>query len=135
VVRDEFDANTLDENGDTEQHVEKDDETSRSENDEENMQPSVDTTPDAPVGPDGEGIEANVPSLAVTLCDVPTSSCIDWNSYYINEELMSLKLKYINLQDYPNHKDISHIGSAVYDSVVVDDEWNPRIREEVIKKG
>jgi hypothetical protein len=44
-------------------------------------------------------------------------------------------LKHINLQDYPNHKDISHIGSVVCDSVVVDDEGNLRVREEVIKKG
>jgi hypothetical protein len=41
------------------------------------MQPSVDTAPDAPIGPGGEGNEANVPSSAVTLCDVPTSSHID----------------------------------------------------------
>jgi hypothetical protein len=44
-------------------------------------------------------------------------------------------LKHINLQDYPNHKDISHIGSVVCDSVVVDDEGNLRVREEVIKEG
>jgi hypothetical protein len=48
---------------------------------------------------------------------------------------MALKLKHINLQDYPNHKDISHIGSALCESAVVDDEGNPRVREEVIKKG
>jgi hypothetical protein len=41
------------------------------------MQPSVGTTPDAPIGLGGEGNEANVPSSAVTLCDVPTSSRID----------------------------------------------------------
>jgi hypothetical protein len=35
VVTDEFDANTFDENVDTEQHVEEDDETARSESDEE----------------------------------------------------------------------------------------------------
>jgi hypothetical protein len=46
-----------------------------------------------------------------------------------------LKLKHIRLQDYPNHKDISYIGSAIRDSEVVDDEGNPRIQEEVIKKG
>jgi hypothetical protein len=44
-------------------------------------------------------------------------------------------LKLINLQDYPNQKDISHIGSVVCDSAVVDDEGNPRVREEVKKKG
>jgi hypothetical protein len=30
---------------------------------------------------------------------------------------------------------MSQIGSTVCDSVVVDDEGNPRVREEVIKKG
>jgi hypothetical protein len=44
-------------------------------------------------------------------------------------------LKHINLQDYPIHKDISHIGSAICDSVVVDDEGTLRVQEEVIKKG
>jgi hypothetical protein len=83
----------------------------------------------------GEVNEANVPSLAVTLCDVPTSSHIDWSSCYIDEEFRALKLKHINLQDYPNHKDINHIRSIVCDSAVVDDEGNPRVREEVIKKG
>jgi hypothetical protein len=71
----------------------------------------------------------------VTLCDVPTSSHIDWGLYYTDEELRALKLKHINLQDYQNHNDISHIGSVVCDSVVVDDEGNPWIGEEVIKKG
>jgi hypothetical protein len=46
-----------------------------------------------------------------------------------------LKLKHINLQEYPNYKDISHIGLAVCDSAVVDDEGNPRVQDEVIKKG
>jgi hypothetical protein len=44
-------------------------------------------------------------------------------------------LKHITLEDYPNHKDVSQIGSAVCDSVVVDDEGNPRVQEEGIKKG
>jgi hypothetical protein len=44
-------------------------------------------------------------------------------------------LKHIHFQDYPNHKDISHIESVVCDSVVVDDEGNLRVWEEVIKKG
>jgi hypothetical protein len=61
VVRDEFDADTFDENVDTEQHVEKNDKTGISESDEENMEPSVDTAPDAPVNTGGEGNEANVP--------------------------------------------------------------------------
>jgi hypothetical protein len=42
-------------------------------------------------------------------------------------------LKLINFQDYPNHKDISHIEYVVCDSAIVDDEGNPSIREEVIK--
>jgi hypothetical protein len=135
VVTDEFYTDTFAENVDTEEHIEEDDERARSESDEENMQPSFDTAPDAAVGPGGEGNEANVPSSAVTLCDVPTSSGINWGSYYTDEELMALKLKHISLQDYLNHNDISHIGSVICDSAVVYDEANPRIREEVIKKG
>jgi hypothetical protein len=76
-----------------------------------------------------------VPSSAVTLCDVSTSSHSDWGSYYTDQELRTLKLKHISLQDYSNHKDISHIGSVVCDNAVVDDEGNPSVREEVIKKG
>jgi hypothetical protein len=135
LVRDEFDADTLDDNLDIEQHVEKNDETTSSESDEESTQSSVDTPLDAPVGIGGEGNEANVSPSAVTLCDVLTSSRIDWGSYYIDEELRALKLKHINFQDYPNHRNISHIGSTVCDSAVVDDEGNPMIQEEVIKKG
>jgi hypothetical protein len=77
VVSDEFHADTFPENIDTKQHIEEDDETSMSESDEENMQPSVDTTSNAAVSPGDEGNEANVPSSTVTLCDVPTSSHID----------------------------------------------------------
>jgi hypothetical protein len=75
------------------------------------------------------------PPSSVTLCDVPTSNRIDCDSYYIDKELRVLKLKLINLQDYPNHKDISHTGLVVCDNAIVDDEGNPRVREEVIKKG
>jgi hypothetical protein len=135
VVRDEFSIDMFDENVETEQHVEENDETTISESDEENMEPSVDIAPDAPVDTCDEGNEANMPPSSVTLCDVPTSSRIDWGSYYTYEELMILKLKNINLQDYLNHKDISHIGSTVCDSALVDDERNPRVHEEVIKKG
>jgi hypothetical protein len=78
VVTDEFDADTFDENVDTEQHIEQDDETARSESKEENGQNSVDTAPDAAVGQGGESNEANVPFSAVTLCDVLISSHIDW---------------------------------------------------------
>jgi hypothetical protein len=109
VVTDEFDADTFDENVDTEQHVEEDDETARSENDEE--------------------------LTGVTPYDVPISSRIDWGSYYTDEEFRVLKLKHIALQDYLNHKDVSQIWSALCDSVVVDDEGNPRVQEKVIKKG
>jgi hypothetical protein len=109
VVIDEFDTDTFDENVDTEQHVEEDDKTGRSESDEE--------------------------LSGVTPVDVPTSSCIDWGSYYTDEELRILKLKHITLEDYLNHKDMSQIGSTLCDSVVVDDEGNPRVREEAIKKG
>jgi hypothetical protein len=56
-------------------------------------------------------------------------------SYYTYEELRILKLKHITLEDYLNHKDMSQIGSTLCDSVVVDDEGNPRVREEAIKKG
>jgi hypothetical protein len=42
---------------------------------------------------------------------------------------------HINLQEYLNHKDISHIGSVVFDSAIVDDEENSRVQEELIKKG
>jgi hypothetical protein len=135
VVRDEFDVDTFDENDGTESHVEENDETTSNESDEENMQPSVDTGLDAPVCTGGEGNEANVPPSSVALCDILTSSCNDWGSYYIDGELRVLKLELINLQDYPNQKDISHIGSVVCDSAVVDDEGNPRVREEVKKKG
>jgi hypothetical protein len=76
-----------------------------------------------------------MPHSAVGLCDVSTSSHIDWRSYYTDEELRALTLKHINLQEYPNHKDISHIGSVVCDSAIVGDEGIPRVREEVIKKG
>jgi hypothetical protein len=46
-----------------------------------------------------------------------------------------LKAKLINLQEYPNNKDISHIEYAICDSAIVDDEGNPRVGEEVIKIG
>jgi hypothetical protein len=69
------------------------------------------------------------------VCDVPISSRIDWRLYYTNKELRALKSKHVNLEEYPNHKDISHIVLAVCDSVLVDDERNPRVRNKVIKKG
>jgi hypothetical protein len=127
VVIDEFDADTFVEDVDTEQHIEEDDEIARSESNEGNVQPLVDTAPDAPVDTSGEGNEANVPSSVVSLCDVPTSSRIDWGSYYTNEELRALNFMHINLQNYLNHKNISHIGLVVCDSAVVDDEGNPSV--------
>jgi hypothetical protein len=135
VVTNEFDDEMFDDNVDIESHVEKDDEASISESNEENMQPSVDTAPDASVGTVDEGNEQNVPSLAAAQCDVSTSSRIDWSSYYTKEELRALKAKFINLQDYLNNKDTSHIESIICDSAIVDDEGNSRVGEEVIKMG
>jgi hypothetical protein len=127
VVTDEFDADLFDENVDTQPHVDEDDEATMSESDEENVQPSVYTAPDAPSGIVDEGNEQNVLSSAVAQCDVLTSSRINWSSYYTEEELRPFKVKLINLQDYPNHKDISHIESVICDSAIVDDEGNPRV--------
>jgi hypothetical protein len=42
-------------------------------------------------------------------------------------------VKLINIQDYSNHRDISHIESVICDSAIVNDKGNPRVREEVIK--
>jgi hypothetical protein len=125
VVTDEFDDETFDENIDTEAHVEENDEVGISENDEENMQPTVDIALNAPVSTVDEGNEPN---------DL-TCSRINWSSYYSEKELRALKAKLINLQDYPNNKNISHIESAVCDSAIVDAEGNPRVREKVIKTG
>jgi hypothetical protein len=127
VVTYEFDNETFDENIDTESHVEEDDEASISESDEENVQPSGDTAPDAPVGTVDEGSEQNVPSSIADQYDVPTSSRIDWSSYSTEEELRALKANLINIQDFPNNNDISHIEYAVCDSAIVDDEGNPRV--------
>jgi hypothetical protein len=99
------------------------------------MQPPFDTTPDVPVCTGGEGNEASMPPSVIAPCDIQTSNHIDWRSYYTNEELRALKLKHIILQEYPNHNDISHIRLGICDSAVVDDEGNPRVQEEVIKKG
>jgi hypothetical protein len=135
VITDEFNVNTFDENVDTEPLVDEDDEAAISDSDEENVRPSVDTTLDASVGAIDDGNEQNVPTSTAAQCDVPTSSRIDWSSYFTEEELRALKVKHINLQDYPNKQDISHIESAIYDSAIVDDEGNPRVGEEVIKTG
>jgi hypothetical protein len=127
LIRDEFDVDIFYENLDNEQHIDENDELSSSESDEENMQAPVDTAHDVPIATSGEGNESNMPHSVVAICDVPTSSLIDWRLYYIDKELRALKLKHVNLQEYPNHKDISHIGSTVYDSAVVDDEGNARV--------
>jgi hypothetical protein len=123
VVTDEFYDKTFHENIDTEAHVEEDDEAWISESDEENVQTTVDTAPNAPVGTVDEGNEPN---------DL-TCSSINWTSYYLEEELRALKAKLINFQDYLNNKDVSHIESVICDSAIVDDEGNPRVGEEVIK--
>jgi hypothetical protein len=130
MVRNEFDADTFDKNVDIEPHVEEDDEATISESGEENMQPSFDTAPDAPVGIIDEYNEQNVPSSVAAQCDIPTSSHIDWGSYYTEEELRTLKAKLINLQDYPNNKDISFIESIICDSAIVNDEGNPNKANE-----
>jgi hypothetical protein len=101
------------------------------ESDEENIEALF----DVPVATSGEGNDSYVPQSVVVVCDVPTSSRIDWRIYYPEVKLRALKLKHINLLEYRNHKDISHIGSAVCESAVVDHEGNPRVRDEVIKKG
>jgi hypothetical protein len=59
VVTDEFDDEIFDENVDTDAHVEEEEEAGMSESDEENVQPTVDTAPDAPVGTVDEGNEPN----------------------------------------------------------------------------
>jgi hypothetical protein len=69
-----------------------------------------DRAPDVPIGTCGKGNEPNMPRSAVALCDVSISSHIDWRLYYTDEELRTLKLKHINLQEYPKHNGISHIG-------------------------
>jgi hypothetical protein len=125
LVTNKFDDETFDENVDTEAHIEEEDEVGISESDEKNMQPTVDTTPDAPVGTVDEGNEPN---------DL-TCSRINWSSYYSEEELRALKAKYINLQEYSNNKDISHIESVVCDSAIVDDEYNPKVGEESYRRG
>jgi hypothetical protein len=109
LVTDEFNADMLDENFDNEQHVDENDELSNIESDEENMQAPFDVAPDVPISTGDKGNESNMPHLVLGLCDVPTSSRIDWRPYYTDEELRTLKLKHINFQGYPNHKDISHI--------------------------
>jgi hypothetical protein len=103
VVTDEFGGNTFDESVDTELNVEEDNEAAISESDEENVKPSVDTSPDASVGVVDEGNEQNVPSSVAAQCDVPISSRIDWSSYFTEEGLRALKMKLINLQDPPSH--------------------------------
>jgi hypothetical protein len=74
-------TNEFDENVDTETHVEEDDKAGINESDEENMQPTMDTAPDALVGTVDEDNEPN---------DL-TCSRINWSSYYSEEELRALK--------------------------------------------
>jgi hypothetical protein len=59
VVIDEFDEEIFDENVDTEVHVEEEEVVGINESDEKNVQPTVDTTPDAPVDIVDEGNEPN----------------------------------------------------------------------------
>jgi hypothetical protein len=59
IVTDEFDDEIFDGNVDTEIHVEEEEEAGISESNEENVQPTVDTAPDAPVGIVDEDNESN----------------------------------------------------------------------------
>jgi hypothetical protein len=97
VVTYEFDDETFDENVDTETYIEEDDEAGISESNEENVQPIVDTTPDAPVGTVDEGNELN---------DL-TYSCINWSLYYSEEELGGIEsesYKPSRLSEQQGHK-------------------------------
>jgi hypothetical protein len=126
LVRDEFDADTLDLNPINEQNVDGNNELSSNERDEE--------TTEAPVDTGGEGNDSIVAQSLVHVCDIPTSSHIDWMLYYIEEELRAVKSKQINLLKYLNHKEISQIGSVVCDNALMTEEGNPRAMNEVIKK-
>jgi hypothetical protein len=92
-------------------NVDEDDEAASTNNKEKSNEALVD------IG--GEDNDSFVPQSIVLV------SHIDRTLYYIEEELRALKLKYINLREFPNHKDISGIGSTVCDSALV----------VVIKKG
>jgi hypothetical protein len=59
MVTDEFDDEIFDGNVDTDIHVEEEEEAGISESNEENVQPTVDTAPDAPVGTVDEDNESN----------------------------------------------------------------------------
>jgi hypothetical protein len=59
IVTDEFDDEIFDGNVDIEIHVEEEEEAGISESNEENVQPTVDTAPDAPVGTVDEDNESN----------------------------------------------------------------------------
>jgi hypothetical protein len=127
LASDEFDADMLDNDSSNEQNIDEDDEASNTHNEEE--------TNKALVGTGGEDNDSIVPQSLVHVCDVPTCSRIGWTLYYTEEELRALKLKHSNLREFPNHKDISRIGSVVCDSALMSEEGNPRITDEVIKKG
>jgi hypothetical protein len=81
VVTDEFDVDTFAENIDTEQYVEEDDETAINESTGRHSLHRQ------------WGKYALLNSYSVW-CDS--------SSYYSDEKLRALKLKLINLQDYPN---------------------------------
>jgi hypothetical protein len=99
---DEFDANTLDKELSNEQNIDEEDEASSTDNEEERNE--------ALVGTGGKGNDSTVPQSLLHVSDVPTCSRIDWTLYYTEDELRALKLKQINLREFPNHKDISGIG-------------------------
>jgi hypothetical protein len=156
LAGDEFDVNMLHSEPCNEENVDEDDEASSNDNKEESNEALVGTSGegndsivpqnadeddeaastdnveennDTPVGIGGEGNDSFVPQLFVHV------SRIDWTLYYTEEELKALKLKRIKLHEFPNHKDKSGIGSTICDSALVSKEGNPRIMDEVIKKG
>jgi hypothetical protein len=98
------------------QNVGEDDEVASTNNEEE--------TNDTPFDIGGEGNDSFVPG-----------SHIDLTLYYTEEELRALKLKHIKLHEVPNHKDKSGIDSTVCNNALVFEEGNPRVMDEVIKKG
>jgi hypothetical protein len=99
------------------QNVDEDDEAASTDNEEESNETSVD------IG--GEVNGSFVPQSVVLV------SRIGWTLYYTEEELRALMLRHINLCEFPNHKDISGIGSAICNSALVFEEGNPRITDEL----
>jgi hypothetical protein len=113
LVRDEFNADMFDENLDNEQHIEEMMNRQAARAMKKTCNLHLTQLPMYRLAQVVKAMRQNMPPSAIALCDVPTSSHIEWRSYYTDEELRALKLKHINLQEYPNHKDIKHIGLVV----------------------